>query len=106
MNNYIMTLLSCCLFLIFLSVGTAAAQDNSCVIMAPAQNDAWVIVYDADRDGNRNQVLWEGKIEAGKGVTIESTVGQIRYGYKLDPNQPYAGDITRDCWNQISILVE
>ena len=88
-------------------VMTAAvfASDNSCLITAEQQNDVWVVVYDADDDGNRNQKIWEGKIDAGKNIKINSTGGQIRYDYKLDPNQPYEGDVSRWCNNQNTILV-
>ena len=39
------------------------AEDNTCWLTAPLQDDVWVIVYDADADGNRGDVIWEGKIQ-------------------------------------------
>ena len=54
------------------------ADDNSCMIMAPAQNDRWVKIYDADGDGDRGKIIWKGKIEAGQKVTVTSTNGHIR----------------------------
>ncbi len=89
----------------FLFSAHIQAADNSCRIMAGRQNDVWVQVFDADADGNRNQVLWEGRIEAGKKITIHSTDGHIRYNYKLDPNQPYQGDLSRGCFNKNTIEV-
>ncbi|MDX2453671.1 hypothetical protein [Desulfosarcina sp.] len=74
--------------------------------MAGDQDDVWVIIYDADVDGNRGPIIWKGKIEAGKSVPITSTNGYIRFDYKMDPNQPYDGDLSRVCYNQITILVD
>ena len=85
---------------------SAYAEDNSCRIMAGPQDDVWVIIYDADADGNRNQIIWKGKIEAGKEIPITSTDGHIRYNRASDPNQPYDGDISRACFGNNSILVE
>ena len=89
----------------FLLTPQAYAQENSCYIAASAQNDVWVIVYDEDDDGNRDQELWRGKVEAGQQVEVTSSVGTIRYDYTLDPNQPYSGDVSAGCMNQISILI-
>lgn len=89
---------------LFLAVQVQAA-DNSCRIMAGRQNDVWVQVYDADAEGNRNQMIWEGKIEAGNKITVHSTDGHIRYNYKLDHNQPYQGDLSRGCFNKMTIEV-
>lgn len=90
---------------LLLAVSTYA-EDNSCRIMAGAQDDVWVIIYDADADGNRNQIIWKGKIEAGKEIPITSTDGHIRYDRASDPNQPYDGDIARGCYGQKTILVD
>ena len=100
------TLLLAVVLTCILSAEYAIAADNSCRIMAGPQNDVWVQVYDADVSGNRNEILWEGKIEAGKKITVHSTDGHIRYNYKLDPNQPYEGDLSRGCFNKKTILVD
>ena len=88
----------------FLLPFPTSAQDNSCYISASAQNDVWVIVYDEDDGGNRNQVLWRGKIEAGQEVEVTSSAGTKRYDYTLEPNQPYCGAVSAGCMNLISIL--
>ena len=69
------------------------AEDNTCWLMAPAQDDVWVIVYDADVDGNRGNIIWQGKISAGEKIKVSSTDGFIRYNYTKDPNQPYSNQI-------------
>jgi len=87
-------------------VSSALADDNTCWIQGSEQDDVWVIIHDADGDGNRRQVLWEGKIAAGQKIKIESTDGFIRYDYKSDPNQPYEGDISVGCTGDQTFLVE
>jgi len=82
------------------------AQDNTCWIEAPSQDDVWAIIYDADADGNRNNIIWKGKIAAGQKVKINSTDGHIRYDYKLDPDQPYEGDVSEGCFGQRSISID
>jgi hypothetical protein len=82
------------------------AEDNSCWIEAPVQDDVWVIVYDADVDGNRGDIIWQGKIPAGDKIKISSTDGHIRYEYRLDPDQPYEGDVSIGCFGQRSISVD
>ena len=82
------------------------AEDNTCWLTAPQQDDVWVIVYDADDDGNRGAVIWEGKIPAGGKVKIKSTDGHIRYDYKPAPDQPYQGDNSAGCFQQKSFTVE
>ena len=83
----------------------ASAEDNSCVIVGGRQNDVWVIIYDADRSGNRNDVIWKGKIKANQQVEIVSSQGFIRYDYTLDPNEPYQGDKSVGCFEKRKILV-
>jgi len=82
------------------------AEDNTCWLEAPSQDDVWVIAYDADVDGNRGGVIWQGKIAAGQKIKIDSTDGHIRYDYKLDPDQPYEGDVSAGCFGQRSLSVE
>jgi len=82
------------------------AEDNTCWLEAPSQDDVWVIVYDADADGNRGNVIWQGRISAGGKIKVVSTHGNIRYDYKTDPDQPYAGDITVGCFGQRSLSVD
>ena len=89
-----------------LLAASTQAADNSCRIVGSTQNDVWVIIYDADADGNRNQIIWKGKIEAGKEIPITSTDGHIRYDRASDPNQPYDGDESRACFGNNTIGVD
>ena len=82
------------------------AEDNTCWLKAPPQEDVWVIVYDADADGNRGDIIWQGKIPAGQEIKVESTDGLIRYDSKTEINQPYDGDISLGCFGQQSFYVE
>jgi hypothetical protein len=81
-----------------LLAASTQAADNTCRIVGSAQDDVWVIIYDADADGNRGPIIWKGKIEAGKEIPITSTDGHIRYNRASDPNQPYDGDESRACY--------
>ena len=85
-------------------LSSAFADDNSCWISAPAQDDVWVIIYDADADGNRNNFIWKGKIAAGQKVKVNSTDGHIRYDYTFDPDQPYEGDVSLGCYGDQTFL--
>ena len=94
------------IMLILVSVPFLYAEDNSCQLTAPVQDDVWVIVYDADVEGNRGDIIWEGKITAGGKIKVSSTDGHIRYDYRLDPDQPYEGDVSVGCFGQRSISIE
>jgi hypothetical protein len=82
------------------------AEDNTCRLMAPAQDDVWVIVYDADADGNRGKIIWRGKITAGQQIAVASTDGHIRYNFTRDKDQPYEGDIAVGCYQNNNILID
>ncbi len=82
------------------------AEDNSCRIMAGPQDDVWVIIYDADTDGNPGPIIWKGKIEAGKSIPITSTDGNIRIDYTMDPSQAYDGAFQSGCFGQQTVLVD
>ncbi|BBO78550.1 hypothetical protein DSCW_59670 [Desulfosarcina widdelii] len=98
--------LSICFVLSLLLASSAVADDNTCWILAPQQNDVWVIVYDADADGNRKNIIWKGKIAAGQKIKVESKDGFIRYQSKPDPSQPYSGDVPVGCFEQRSYTVD
>ncbi len=75
----------------------SAAEKNKCYLMAPLQDDAWVIVYSATIDGERGEVIWEGKIKAKDKKKIISATGYIRYEFKREIDQPYEGEFSRMC---------
>ena len=82
------------------------AEDHICWLTAPLQDDVWVIVNDADDDGNRGDVIWEGKISAGGKIKVSSSDGFIRYDYKRAPDQSYQGNNSVGCSQQRDIAVK
>ncbi len=94
------------LFSILVFSPALKAEDNSCWIVGSPQDDVWVIVYDADAEGNRGNVIWKGKVEAGKEQKIVSTDGHIRYEYTREQHQPYEGDKAVGCLQQRRIRVD
>ena len=101
------TFFSLAIILSCLEVSSALhAEDNSCWVTAPPQDDVWVKVYDSDRDGNRGPLIWKGKIEAGQEHKITSTQGHIRYSYTRDPYQPYQGENSVGCYDDRRIGVD
>ena len=101
---------SFCILLHFMWISSVLAGDDAysktCILEAPPQNDVWVIVYDADDDGNRKNIIWKGKVAAGKSVNITSTEGHIRYQYTYDENDPYKGDTSLECDQNNSFLID
>lgn len=89
---------------IFFATSTQA-EDYSCRILGALQDDVWVIIYDADADGNRGPIIWEGKIEPRQEIPITSTDGHIRFDSTVDPDQPYGGDQSRGCYNNKRLVV-
>ena len=94
-----------CFLFNLLFVPYPCAADNTCWI-STGQQDVWVIIYDANEEGDREGVLWEGKIPAGEKVKVKSTKGHIRYQYKTNPNEGYEGDLSTECYQQITVLVD
>ena len=100
------SLISLFLLLSLASAPDLFAEDNTCRLMAPAQDDVWVIVHDADADGNRGKIIWRGKIAAGQEIEVASTDGHIRYNYTRDKDQPYEGDIAEGCYQKNNIQID
>lgn len=98
---FLITMMASLLFAV-----SVQAENNTCRIMGSRLHDVWVIVYDADADGNRGPVIWEGKVEAGKKIPITSTDGHIRFDYTEDPNEPYEGDLSRTCFENKIVVVD
>ena len=92
------------LFSGYLSAPEPVAADSSCYLQANTRY-MYVIVYDADRRGNKGVVIWKGWIGERKQQLIESNSGRIRYHYALDENQPPSGDRGRLCENGKIIAV-
>lgn len=85
--------------LFFLSLGSqVAAEEFTCWLSAPVQDDIWVIVYQANADGDRGEEpIWKGKIPARQKIQIKCDNGHIRYDYAREEGQPYQGDVSRWC---------
>lgn len=99
-------MLSLFIFFFMLPLGSpVGAEEYSCWLVAPDQNDVWVIVYLADTDGNRLDPIWEGKLGAGQKKQIKCDTGHIRYDYTLEKGDPYEGDHSRPCEGQNEILI-
>mgnify|MGYP001817151670 CR=1 FL=1 len=95
-----------CLVLNLVWIPTPGAADNTCWLSAGSQEDIWVIVYDSDVEGDRGDIIWQGKISAGEKIKVNTTDGHIRYQYKMNPNEGYEGDIEADCYQQLTILID
>lgn len=88
----------------FLAVGSrVSAEEFSCWLSAPDQDDIWVIVYWANTDGDRGDPIWKGKIAAGERIQIKCDNGHIRYDYAREKGQPYEGDVARWCDDEENI---
>jgi hypothetical protein len=95
-----------CLVLNLTWIPISSADDNTCWLSAGSQEDVWVIVYDSDDEGDFGDIIWQGKIPAGEKIKISSTDGHIRYQYKMKAHEGYEGDISADCYEQLTILVD
>ncbi len=90
----------------FLSIPDAGADQGSCVLQA-TNTDAFVIVYDMDRNGNQGPQIWQGRINAGQSVRINTPHARFVYDYNSQPDtdQPLSGGTERLCSNDEIILV-
>ncbi len=89
-----------------LSISPTDADEGTCVLKA-SDNDVFVIVWDADDEGNKGAQIWQGRINQGESAKITAPHGQIRYSYNDQPeeDQPLSGDIDRSCSGGETILV-
>lgn len=93
------------LFVFLLAGVQVYAEEFTCRIKAPVQDDRWAIIYQADADGNRGDIIWQGKIAANEKVSIKCENGHIRYDYAVDSEQPYEGDVSVWCDDDRVILL-
>ena len=98
--------ISVCILASLVGAPLLGAAENACWLSADPQNDVWVIVYDADEEDDRGPVLWKGKIPAGEKIRVKSTDGNIRYQYKMNPDEGYGGDTSVECAQENVILVD
>jgi len=90
----------------FLSIPQADAEEGTCVLEA-SNKDVFVIVFDADDEGNKGDQIWQGRINQGESAKITAPHARIRYSYNDQPDedQPLSGDVDRSCNGGESILV-
>lgn len=90
----------------FLSIPKADAEEGTCVLEA-SHKDVFVIVFDADDEGNKGRQIWQGRINQGESAKITAPHAHIRYSYNDQPDedQPLSGDVDRSCSGGESILV-
>jgi hypothetical protein len=90
----------------FLSISQADAEEGTCVFEALGK-DVFVIVFDADNEGNKGAQIWQGRINRGKSAKITAPHARIRYSYNDQPeeDQPLSGDVDRSCSGGEKILV-
>lgn len=90
----------------FLSMLKAAAEEGTCVLEA-SNKDVFVIVFDADDEGNKGRQIWQGRINQGESAKITAPHAHIRYSYNDQPDedQPLSGDVDRSCSGGETILV-
>jgi hypothetical protein len=90
----------------FVSLPGAAADPGSCILQA-TDDDVFIIIYDMNSDGSRGPQIWEGRINAGQSVRINTPHQQFVYDYNSQPDtdQPLSGGTERWCNNDEVILV-
>jgi hypothetical protein len=79
--------------------------DADCYLKASL--DVRVIVWHADRSGNKGVRIWEGVLKKGERKLIRTPDGNIRYALwrNLDDDQYSSGDKNRYCENGQEISV-
>ena len=88
------------------SIPEAQAQKGTCYLQATNQA-VFTIVYDMDRDGNRGQKIWQGRINADESVKITTPHARFLYDYNSQPDldQPLSGGTERWCDDDETVLV-
>jgi hypothetical protein len=79
--------------------------DADCYLKANV--DVRVIVWHADRSGNKGVKIWEGVLKKGERKLIHTPDGNIRYAHRrnLADDQYFSGDKNRYCENGQEISV-
>ena len=65
------------------------------------------IGFDMDREGNKGQEIWKGRINANESVKITTPHARFVYDYnsQLDEDQPLSGGTDRSCNDDETVLV-
>ena len=80
----------------FLPILHVYAADNTCVLKADSGR-VYIAVWDDDSDGDRQEKIFEGWLEAGDRQTINSKTGYIDYSYQLADDDRSYGDNFKTC---------
>ena len=88
------------------SIPDAKAEEGSCYLQA-TNTDVFIVVFDMDRDGNKGQKIWQGRINANHPVKISTPHGRFVYDYNSQPDQdqPLSGGTERWCRDDETVLV-
>jgi len=88
------------------SIPDVKAAEGSCYLQA-TNTDVFIVVFDMDRDGNKGQKIWQGRINADQPVKITTPHGRFVYDYNSQPDQdqPLSGGTERWCSDDETVLV-
>jgi len=77
---------------------------KNCILHA-ADSQVSVTVWDYDSTGNRQNVIYKGRLGKGEQKKIKSYTGHIIFSYQLYGDDKSYGDNRRNCENGNAILV-
>jgi len=88
------------------SLPGAWAEEGTCYLKA-TNTDVFIIVFDMDRQGNKGEQIWQGRINANESVKISTPHARFVYSYnsRPDEDQPLSGGTERWCNADETILV-
>lgn len=67
------------------SPAAAFSEEGTCILKA-YPNDVYLEVYNWDNDGNRLGILWQGRLNKGKTITINAPHGLLSWDYNAQPD--------------------
>ena len=91
----------------FLTVTNTIAKENACYLKA-LRTDVYVRVLNASREGDRGNQIWQGRINQGEQVYINTDNGRFRLYYSDRPDEkrpPMSGGNDRWCDNDNTVGV-
>ena len=88
------------------SLPGAQAEEGTCYLQA-SNTDVFIIVFDMDREGNKGEQIWQGRINADESVKITTPHARFVFDYNSQPDkdQPLSGGTERWCNNDETVLV-
>jgi len=79
-------------------------SDNACILNA-ANSNVSVTVWDYDSAGNRQNVLFRGRLEKGQQQEVVSVTGNIVFSYQRDNESKRYGHNRRTCQKGTVIIL-